>query len=184
MWTTYRDHFGLGQFLIVRCNGNFCGAVAVEDAGLRGISHLGKQLVGEFLSTGTTNTDVGNGMAKIIAREPRLPARRSAGDHRDMLLLDKMSQIQWIVGLLFGCQDECLTVVESRSYILQGSIKGNGRNTEYAFGICMYGIGKDIGGMAIEIIADAFVAKHYALGTTCGAAGVNEIGKVVGSDLR
>ena len=183
LWFAYRDELGMGEFLVVGCHGNLSRSVAVEDTCLGHLAHLAQQLVGEFLTTGTAYPYVADGLAEILAGEPSLPARRSARHHVDALLLDEPCQVERVVGLFLGCHDECLAVEVSHTDVLQGGIEGDGGDTQHTVGICQHTMGKNIGGMTIEIVADAFMAQHHTLWTARRTAGVYQVGEVIGSDF-
>ena len=94
-----------------------------------------------------------------------------------MLVLDELSKVERVVSLLLGGHDEGFAVVEGHTDVLQGGIERDSGHAEHAVGIGQHGVGKDIGGMAIEIIANTGVAKHHALGATCRTTGIDEIGQ-------
>ena len=100
-----------------------------------------------------------------------------------MLLLNESCQIERVISLLLGSHNQCLTIIIGHTDILQSSIEGDGRHTEHTVGICQYTIGKDIGGMAIEVITDTLMTQHHALRTTCGARSINKVCKVIGGNL-
>ena len=176
------DQFGMGEFLVVGSHRNLGGSIAVEDACLGDAAHLGEQLVGELFATGATDSDLGDGTAEVGAGEPRLPARRCARHHVDLLTFDEGGQVERVVGLLFGSQNECLAIVERHTDVLQGGIERDGGDAEDATRIGEHTIGKDVGGMAVEIVADTFVAQHHTLRTAGRAAGVDEVGEVGGGE--
>ena len=101
-----------------------------------------------------------------------------------MLLVDKHCQVERVVGLFFGSNNQRLAVVESHTDVLKGSVEGDGGDAKHALGIRQHTVGKHIGRMTIEVVADAFVAEHHTLGTACRAAGVDEVGQIVAGDIR
>ena len=100
-----------------------------------------------------------------------------------MLFLNEPGEVKRVVGLLLSSHNQRLAVVKSHTDILQGSVEGDGRYAEDTICISQYGIGKDIGRVAVEVVADALVTEHNALGTACGTRGIDEVGEVVGSDV-
>ena len=164
LWFTDRHQFSIGQFLVVRSYGNLRRTIAVEDSCLSNASHLCEQLVGEFFTAGPADGYVGDGLAEVGAGEPSLPAGWCSRNHIDVLLVDKRCQVERVVGLLFGSNNQRLAVVESHTDVLKGSVEGDGCDAEHALGIGQHTVGKHIGGMTIEIVADAFVAEHHSLG--------------------
>ena len=177
-------HLGIGQFLVVRRHGNLGGAVAVEDAGLGDLADLSEQLVREFLATGTHDVDAADGITEVLTRQPRHPARRRARYHVDVLLVDELCQIKRVVGLLLGSDNQRLAVEIGRTDVLQGGIKRDGRHAQDALGIGHHSVGKYIGGMAVEVVADAAMMQHHALGTARRSTGVNQVSQVFGSNVR
>ena len=99
-----------------------------------------------------------------------------------MLLLNELSEVERVVGLLLSSHNQRLTVVISHTDILQGSIERDGRHTEYAVCIRQYAIGKNTGRMAIEVVTDTLVAQHDTLRTARRARGIDEVCQVIGSD--
>ena len=83
-----------------------------------------------------------------------------------MLLVDELSQVKRIIGLFLGGDDKRLAVKEGRADVLQGGIKRDGRHAHDALGIGHHTVGKHIGGMTIQVIADATVMQHHTLRTT------------------
>ena len=106
-----------------------------------------------------------DGFAEVVAGKPGLPARRSTGNHVDVLLVDEPCQLERVVGLFLSGEDERLAVVVSRADVLESGVERNGRHAQDAPGVGHHGIGEDIGGMAVEVVADTFVAQHHTLRT-------------------
>ena len=177
--TSHSHLFGMSQLGIVGSHGNLRGTIAVEDTGLRDTTQLRQQGLTELLTTGTTDPYLANGLAEVIAGEPRLPARRCTADHVDMLSLYELCQTERVVSLLLRGQHERLAVVEGRSDVLKGSIERDGRHAQYAVGIGHHAIGKDISRMSVQVVTDTLMAQHHTLGTSRRATGVDEVGQVV-----
>ena len=165
---THGNHLSVGQFCVVRGNGNLRRTVAVEDAGLGDAAHLLQECIAELLTTSTTDLHLRYGLAEVIARQPGLPAGWCARHHIDMLLLNELGEVERVIGLLLGSHNQRLAVIICHTDILQGCIERDGRHTQYTIRIRQYAIGKDIGWMAVEVITDTLVTQHHALRTTRG----------------
>ena len=74
LWLTNSHHLGIRQFRIVRGDSNLRRTIAIEDTGLGDATHLLQERITEFLTTGTTDLHLRDGLAEIVAREPGLPA--------------------------------------------------------------------------------------------------------------
>ena len=112
-----------------------------------------------------------------------MPARGSSRYHINALASDELCQVERVVGLLLGGNDKRLAVEICHAYVLQRRVKRDCCHAQDAVGIGEHGVGKHIGRMAIEVVAYSLVTQHYTLGTACRAAGVNQVGEVVGSDV-
>ena len=94
------------------------------------------------------------------------------------------SQQGRVVGLFLCGHDQSLAIEESHADVLKGGVKRDGGHAQYAPGVGQYGMGKNIGRMSVKVVAYALVAQHDAFGAACAAAGVNEVGQVVGRDVQ
>ena len=174
-----RNQLGIGQFLVVGRHRGLGGAVAVEDARTSDLAHLGEERVAELLASCPADANLGDGLAEQVAGEPGLPAGRGSGHHIDLLVHNQGCQLERVVGLLLGGQDKCLAVIEGHTDVLECCVERYGRDAQDAVRIRKHSVGEHVGGVAVEIIADAFVAEHHALGTSRGAARIDEVRQVV-----
>ncbi len=156
---------GMGQLLVIGSHRGLGGTVAVEDACLGHFPESREQLVREFLTTGTHDADAADGIAEVLTREPGHPARRGARHHVDVLLIDEAGQVKRIVGLLLGSDDKRLAVEVGSADVLQGGVKRDGGHAQHAAGIGHHTVGKHVGRMSVQVVADAAVMQHHALGT-------------------
>ena len=65
---------GMGQFLVIGCNGYLSGTITIEDTRLCHLAQLIEQLVREFLSSRPADVNKTDDITEIITGEPRLPA--------------------------------------------------------------------------------------------------------------
>ena len=100
-----------------------------------------------------------------------------------MLLIDEGCQIERVISLLLRSHDQCLTIVECHTYILQGGVERDRGDAEYTLGIGEHAVGKHICRMTIEIVADTLMTEHHTLRSSRRSTGVDKISQIIARDI-
>ena len=88
-------------------------------------------------------------------------------EHTHVVFHHKLRQENRVIGYLVAGQCQGETVVQRNTNFLNGSVEGDGGQSEYALYLLHYRPVAEVERMGKELVADTLVVKHHTFWTTC-----------------
>ena len=117
----------------------------------------------------------GKGVSEGFKVHILLEARGRGVEAVHVILLHQPGQGARVVHLVFGGKHQGLSVAERRGMLLEGHIEGHGRDGKIGGDVFPDIVHVYVRGMGHEIVADALVPQHDALGLAGGAGGIDHV---------